>query len=271
MPDTRRITGPEETQSPFAFCPQFLAQSAEAFSDGKRRDGRKAEADHRPVFLKAGLISQAKGSAFAELDKTKVVCAVYGPHEVARREDFSMQGQISCEVKFAPFSCRVRRQHVQDGREKDLSTQLLEALEPAVRLDSFPKSQVDVFVTVLENDGSALSAAITCASLALADAGIEMYDLVVACTARIHGTSILVDPSFSEENLKTVSGEKPGGQVTLGFMPSLRQVSALCYHGDTDLDVLSQATQRCQDTCHKLYQVVQDTLVKSVEQRMNNS
>lgn len=29
----------------------------------------------------------------------------------------------------------------------------------------------------------ALSAAITCASLALADAGIEMYDLVVGCSA----------------------------------------------------------------------------------------
>jgi len=27
--------------------------------------------------LRAGLISQAKGSAFAEFDKTKVVCAVY--------------------------------------------------------------------------------------------------------------------------------------------------------------------------------------------------
>jgi hypothetical protein len=30
---------------------------------------------------------------------------------------------------------------------------------------------------------AALSTAITCASLALADAGIEMYDLVSACTA----------------------------------------------------------------------------------------
>ena len=60
----------------------------------------------------------------------------YGPREVARREDFSMKGQIACEVKFAPFSCRVRRQHVQDMQEKDFSTQLLEALEPAVRLVS---------------------------------------------------------------------------------------------------------------------------------------
>jgi len=38
---------------------------------------------------------------------------------------------------------------------------------------------------VLENDGttSCLAAAITCASVALADAGIEMLDLVAACSA----------------------------------------------------------------------------------------
>jgi len=37
-------------------------------------------------------------------------------------------------------------------------------------------------VLVLENDGSALAAAITCAGLALADASVPMYDLVVAAT-----------------------------------------------------------------------------------------
>jgi exosome complex component MTR3 len=48
-----------------------------------------------------------------------------------------MLGQLSCNVKFAPFSCKIRRQHMQDTEGKDLSTQLLEALEPAVRLVRF--------------------------------------------------------------------------------------------------------------------------------------
>jgi hypothetical protein len=39
-----------------------------------------------------------------------------------------------------------------------------------------------VYVLVLENDGSALAAAITCAGLALADASVPMYDLVAAAT-----------------------------------------------------------------------------------------
>lgn len=58
----------------------------------------------------------------------------YGPREVVRKEEFSMQGQLTCEFKFTTFSCRQRRQHQQDTEEKDFSVQLLEALEPAVLL-----------------------------------------------------------------------------------------------------------------------------------------
>ena len=43
----------------------------------------------------------------------------------------------------------------------------------------YPKSQVDVFITILEDDGSSLAAAITCAGLAVADAAIDMFDVIV--------------------------------------------------------------------------------------------
>ena len=46
----------------------------------------------------------------------------------------------------------------------------------------FPNFQVDVYALILQNDGSALAAAITCASLALADASVPMYDLVTAAS-----------------------------------------------------------------------------------------
>ena len=38
---------------------------------------------------------------------------------------------------------------------------------------------------VIENDGSALAAALTCASLALASASIPMYDLVIGASVVI--------------------------------------------------------------------------------------
>lgn len=56
-----------------------------------------------------------------------------------------------------------------------------QALEASVQLHLFPKAAVDVFCIVLEAAGGEVAAAITAASLALADAGIPLYDLVPAC------------------------------------------------------------------------------------------
>lgn len=56
------------------------------------------------------------------------------------------------------------------------------ALQSAVQRHTFPKANVDVYCLVLESGGSDVAVAITAASLAIADAGIEMFDLVSACS-----------------------------------------------------------------------------------------
>ncbi|XP_064597592.1 exosome complex component MTR3-like [Liolophura sinensis] len=270
--DSRRIAGPEETQNPYSFVKdkgdgeQFLLLNKEKL----RADGRATD-KVRPVFLKAGVISQAKGSAYIELDKTKAICAVYGPREVIKKEDFSMKGQLTCDFKFATFSCRYRRQHQQDNEEKDLSVLLLEALEPAVCLHKFPKAQLNIYLTVLENDGSVLPAAIMCASVAIADAGIEMYDLVTACSARISGKNILLDPSDAEEyrSQHTATEGLESGSLTLGILPSLNQVSALSSKGEIQFETIEKAIKQCTDCCHKLYPVMQECLVKAVKAKMS--
>lgn len=46
-----------------------------------------------PVF-EVGLVSEASGSGFVEHGSTKVVAAVFGPREVTRRKEFSLQAQL---------------------------------------------------------------------------------------------------------------------------------------------------------------------------------
>lgn len=70
---------------------------------------------------------------------------------------------------------------MQGPEERELSGTVQAALQSAVQRHTFPKSNVDVYCLVLESGGSDAAVAITAASLALADAGIEMYDLVSAC------------------------------------------------------------------------------------------
>ena len=56
------------------------------------------------------------------------------------------------------------------------------ALEAAMQLEAFPRAVVDVYCVVMESGGSDLPVLITTAALALADAGIPLYDLVTACS-----------------------------------------------------------------------------------------
>ena len=85
--------------------------------------------------------------------------------------------------------------------ERDLSAQLTIALEKSVDVGKYPKSTIDVFVSVLDCEGGigdvgggkdggvevglmgVVAGAISCASAAIADAGIECFDLVAGGVA----------------------------------------------------------------------------------------
>src|SRR5690242_8762424 len=81
-----------------------------------------------------------------------------------------------------------------DKEEKEYSELILQALEGSVILERYPKSVIDIYILVLEEDGGkfkvkntkellgSLGAAITCASLALINGGIETYDFVSCCS-----------------------------------------------------------------------------------------
>ncbi|XP_071854885.1 exosome complex component MTR3-like [Apostichopus japonicus] len=259
--DKKRITGPEETQSPLLFQKYDKSSVILVDENGKRQDERDAN-DCRPIFMKAGVVSQAQGSAYIELGKTKVICAVYGPREVLRREDFSMTGILKCDFKFATFSCPVRRKFQPDTEEREFALIIEQALSPAVCLHKFPKSQVDINIKVLENDGSALSAAIICSSVALSDAAVEMYDVVTACSLRLSEDTMLLDPTYQEE-VTSIRGDS-NANLTIGLLPSINQTSAMLQKGHIDCDRLLKATQICTEGCQRIYPTVHECLRRSV-------
>lgn len=76
-----------------------------------------------------------------------------------------------------------------------MGTCIKSALEPAICLHEFPNYQMDVFINVLEDDGSVLAASIIAAGIAFADASIPMYDLISASNVGILDGSIIVDPT----------------------------------------------------------------------------
>ncbi|NXP55336.1 EXOS6 protein, partial [Heliornis fulica] len=80
-PDHRRVRGPEESQPP-----ELWAAAADVpVKEEEDEDEGAAPRDPcalRPLFARAGLLSQAEGSAYVELaGGTKVLCAAWGPRE----------------------------------------------------------------------------------------------------------------------------------------------------------------------------------------------
>src|SRR3989344_5827742 len=168
--------------------------------NGKRLDGRKPD-QIRPLKIEAGVLEKADGSAYVELGGTHAIAAVYGPREMHPRHLTEPQ-QAVLRVKYdmAPFSVSDRKRPGPDRRSIEISKVIREALEPVVFLKHYPKTVIDVFIEIVQADAGTRVAGLTAASVALADAGIEMSDLVAACSAGKVDGEIVVDVNGAEDN-----------------------------------------------------------------------
>jgi exosome complex component MTR3 len=288
--DHKRLNGPEITIPYQLFDKLNTVPLKTQFTnivkaDGSRVDGRSLK-DHRKIckyislvniviihvilsVMKAGVVSHAKGSAYIELDKTKVIVSVFDPREIPNRSEYSSKGEIYCEFKYAPFSCHKRRLHQQDSEELECSAIMKQALESAVFRHEFPNFQVDIYAMVLHNDGSALSAAITAAGLALAHAGIPMYDLITSVTLAVQGKTILIDPSLEEEQLCQVplfkdEQNENHGIVMLSMLATHEQISQFYQTGNLSYDSLSSGIDILTSATKDIVTLVKKCLVKHV-------
>lgn len=89
--------------------------------------------------------------------------------------------------------------------------------EPVIQTNLYPRSKIDIFVQVLQQDGSLLQACINATTLALISAGIPLLDFVCAVTGGVHAASPLLDLTLLEEN------DIPN--VTVAMMPKTAKVT----------------------------------------------
>nr|XP_056718341.1 exosome complex component MTR3 [Euleptes europaea] len=262
--DHRRVPGPEESQSPLLFA-GAAAEEEEAAAAAGAASGRDPTA-LQPLFARVGLLSQAKGSAYVELGGgTKVLCAVAGPREagaggaVGAGGAGEARGRLRCEFRRAPFCGRGGRGRPGE-REAALGAALREALEPAVRLSRYPRAQLDVSALVLQDGGSALAAALCAAGLALADAGVELFDLVAACAlCRAPDGRWLLQPAEREERAAAA-------RLTLALLPALGQVCGLLGAGQGGgPDGWAPALRLALDGCHRLHPLLRRSLLRAAK------
>ncbi|KAF9564624.1 ribosomal protein S5 domain 2-like protein [Agrocybe pediades] len=249
--DRRRVNGPEESL-PYLYDADLPSK----WSPGQPRKNR-APSDIRPIFLQSGLISQATGSAYVETDKTKIACAIYGPRQ-SKNVAFHENGRLNVEVKFAPYSCPTRRAPMRDAEDRSIAMAIHQAIIASVRLETFPKATIDIFVTVIETDGieGCVAAGSIAASTALADAGIEVIGIVVSCTAALMGKEIWLDPTDEESRLSN-------GTLVLSYMPALETATSVWQTGRMNVNQVLQCIEACQSRCNDIHAVVAQALLEA--------
>ncbi len=222
---------------------------------GLRIDGRRLD-ELRPIKLEVGLLDKADGSAYIEQGKNKILVAVYGPRE-AHPKHIAMpeRAVIRCRYHMAPFSVDERKNPAPSRREMELSKVIRESLEPVVLTDLYPRTTIDVFIEVLQSDGGSRCAGITAASLALADAGIPMKEMVAACAVgKIEG-KLALDLSDAEDKY----GE---ADIPVALVPNAGLVTLLQMDGHLTLSEFEQGLTMALEACKTLHAMQREVLKK---------
>merc|ERR1711977_376795 len=163
MTDRRRINGPSAP-----IYSKYIQK--DAASQTERPSRIRQPNVLRKMFLKTGVTPSASGSAYLELEASKapnsrapglaslstsglkLTCTVHGPRPLPKNAPFSPHIILSTHVKYAPFATRKRRGYLRDSSERDLGVHLETALRGVIIGDRWPKSGVEVIITILEGE-----------------------------------------------------------------------------------------------------------------------
>ena len=172
----------------------------------KRPDGRKHN-ELRKITAKVGVIPNADGSALFAFGDTVAIAAVYGPRQLhPQHMQNPAKGILRCTYDLLSFSVYDRKKPGPSRRSMEISKVTEWALEPAIDLSEFPNQVVDVQIYILQADAGTRTAGINAASMALAQAGLPMKDLVVSVAVGKNDKHILADLNKEEEDYEEGEG-----------------------------------------------------------------
>lgn len=221
----------------------------------ERIDGRRFD-ELRQIKIEAGVLNRADGSCYIEWGNNKIYTAVYGPKEVLPRHlERSDRAILRCRYNMAPFSVEERKRPGPDRRAVEIGKVMKGALEPAILMHYYPKSMIEISVEVVQANAGTRCAGIVAASVALADAGIPMRDLVASCAAGKVDGEIVLDLTKEEDN----DGE---ADMPVATIPRLDEITLLQMDGKLTEEEVEKAINLAMQGCRDVYKLQVDALKK---------
>jgi exosome complex component RRP41 len=222
-------------------------------ADGRRLDGRRLD-ELRPIRIVAGPLHQADGSAFVEWGQNKVMAAVYGPREVHPRHlQENNKAIVQCRYNMAAFSVDERKRPGLDRRSQEISKVIAEAFESVIFVEEYPRTSIDVYIEVLQANAGTRCAGVVAASVALADAGIPMVDLVPAVAVGKVAGAIALDLKKEEDNFGDAD-------LPMALVPQSGRLVLLQMEGHMNREELARALDLGVRGCTTIYGFMQEAL-----------
>ncbi|MFQ5648265.1 MAG: exosome complex exonuclease Rrp41 [Candidatus Aenigmatarchaeota archaeon] len=221
----------------------------------KREDGRKPE-EMRPLVIKAGVVPNANGSALVQMGKTTAIAAVYGPRILhPKRLQVTDRAYLRAVYRMVPFSTKERVRPGPSRRTMEICKVTRQSLEPAVCLEEFPKSVIDVFIDIIQADAGTRTAGINAASVALADAGVPMKDMVASVAAGKIDKEYVLDLSGTEE-------ETTACDLPLAYMPRKKGITLFQMDGNVSAEDAKKIIKLAIKGCEAIHKKQKEALKK---------
>jgi len=221
--------------------------------EGLRIDGRKLD-ELRPIRIQVGTLHNADGSAFVEWGQNKVMAAVYGPREVHPRHlQQNNKAVIQCKYNMAAFAVDERKRPGLDRRSQEISKVIGEAFESVVFAEEYPRTSIDIYIEVLQANAGTRCAGLVAASMALADAGIPMVDLLPAVAVGKVAGQIALDLKKEEDNF----GE---ADLPMALVSQSGRLVLLQMEGHMTEAELAQALDLGVAGCRQIYEKMKQAL-----------
>jgi len=235
--------------------PNKQEEPKQLIKDGIRLDGRKIN-ELRPIRMEVDVLNRADGSALIEMGRNKIVVAVYGPRELHPKH-FALPDRalVRCIYRMATFSVDERKSPAPARREIEISKVIREALEPAIFVEYFPRTTIDIYIEVLQADGGSRCASINAAALALANAGIPMRDLVSAvAVGKVDGQIVL--------DLSDVEDKDGDGDLPVAILPREKKITLLQLDGKFTHEEFEESLNLAIEGAEQIYNLQRESLVK---------
>jgi exosome complex component RRP41 len=230
---------------------------------GIRLDGRRLD-ELRPIKIDVHVLKRADGSAYIEWGGNKVLAAVYGPREAhPRHTQNPVRAKVQCRYNMAAFSVLERKRPGPDRRSIEISKVISDAFSHVIFTEQFPRTTVDIFIEVLQADAGTRCAGITVASVALADAGIPMRDLIAACAVGKVDGKIVVD-LFKDED---TAGE---ADLPVAIIPRTNEILLLQMDGHFTREEFDHALTLATESCQRIYKIQREALRKKYTVRIED-